>query len=434
MWSRRIWAGACFAWAAVRYWAIVFPAICRELRGWRARASAMPDPALRALALEAAGKRGNMEGAAIFATFAPRRGRRPAISAAVAFQAAYNYLDVVGEQPCGDAVTTVARLHGALVAALRPGAPHLDYYGALGVGGDGGYLTAMVEGCRDALAALPSGAVMAQTAREAAERVVAFQALNLAESNGSHAQLAAWGMAQTPPDCDLAWWEIGASAGSSLGVHVLLAAAARPTLCAAQARALDRAYFPWIGALHSLLDNLVDVDEDARTGQRNLASYYGDPRKAALQMRRLAQHSRREADALPGSSHRLVLAAMTALYMSDPQARVPRLAPARAEILSAVGLSARAALSVFAARRTLSAMRRRARAAASRAAGGQVVAGQVAAPRGTVAPRGTATPPQLARLRGEHPRTLPRPREVAATSTGQCEPALQVGGLNARAA
>ena len=37
--------------------------------------------------------------------------------------------------------------------------------------------------------------------------------------------------------------------------------------------AIEGAYFPWICALHSLLDRLVDVAEDERAGQRNLLSY-----------------------------------------------------------------------------------------------------------------------------------------------------------------
>lgn len=428
MWSRRIWAGACFAWAAVRYWAIVFPRVCRELRGWRARAMAMPDPMLRALALEAAGKRGNMEGAAIFATFAPRAGRRPAISAAVAFQASYNYLDSVSERPWPDPVAAVRGMHTALEVALQPQARHIDYYGALDVGSDGGYLQAMVDGCRHAFAALPSGRVVARAAGECAARVVEFQALNLSESNGSHALLAQWGTAQRPTGCPLEWWEIGASAGSSLGVHVLLAAATRHSLCAAQVRALDRAYFPWIGGLHSLLDSLVDVEEDARTGQRNLASYYEDVRLAAPRLGWLAQRSREEADALEGSGHRLVLAAMTALYMSDPQARMPRLAKARAEILAAVGLSARAALFVFAARRALSAVRQWAQSVMRR----RSTAG--AGPRVTAASPAPATATTVHPLRVEPASTSRRPRDLLATPVGPPEPVLQVGGLNARAA
>lgn len=319
---------------------------------------AMPDASLRVLAMQAAAKRGNMEGAAIFATFAPRRGRRTAIATAVAFQAAYNYLDTVSEQPCGDPIAAIGRLHGALLVALAPEDPHFDYYGLLGACEDGGYLRAMVDGTRQTLTALPSWRAMAKDAADAAARVVAFQSFNLSEDNGGHAMLAVWGDMETPPGCALHWWETGAAAGSSLGVHVLIAAAADRRLHAGQVQALQRAYFPWIGAFHTLLDSLVDAAEDARVGQRSLADYYTDPQQAAMRMRWLAQRSRAEAEMLPGSAHGLVLAAMTALYMSEPQAAAPSLSHAREAILACSGTSTRAALSVFAARRLLSGMQR----------------------------------------------------------------------------
>lgn len=314
----------------------------------------MPDAALRACALQAASKRGNMEGAAIFATFAPRRGRVAAARAAVAFQSAYNYLDAVGERPWQDPVASVDRLHSSLVVALAPQARHRDYYGC--DADDAGYLRAMVDACRARLAHLPSGRVMAAAAQAAAQRVVCFQAFNLSESNGTHELLARFGAAATPAGCALRWWETGAAAGSSLGVHVLIAAAADPRLGAGEVSALQDAYFPWIGAFHSLLDNLVDVAEDASTGQRNLAAYYEDQQQIAARMRWLTQRCRAEAVALPdGARHRLVLAAMTALYMSEPEAAAPQLSQARAAILDSAGPSARAALSVFAARRLVGA-------------------------------------------------------------------------------
>lgn len=350
---------ACFAQATRRYWSAVFPTVCGEVRLWRARALAAPDPTLRACAAMAVGKRGNLEGAAIFATFSLARRRGHATRAAVAFQAAYNHLDMVGEQPHADAVASVRRLHGALHLALLPGIVHRDYYGPVGGAGDGGLLRAMVDGCRCWLERLPSRRAIVSSACAAAERVIAFQALNLSESNGDHALLERWGDGVSPSGSGLRWWETAAAAGSSLGVHVLIAEAADPTLSAERVAALEGAYFPWIGALHSMLDSLVDVAEDAATGQRNLAVYYDGPRQAAHRMRWLTERCRAEARRLPhGDRHALVLAAMAAHYMSEPEAALPGVSQAREAVLDAAGPAARAALSIFAARRALRPSRR----------------------------------------------------------------------------
>ncbi len=92
-------AGA-FARAARTYWASVHPILRGELRHWRARAAEIPDPVLRQLALHSHNhKLENLEGAAAFATFVKPDQRAVVVRALVAFQAAYDYADIVSEQP-----------------------------------------------------------------------------------------------------------------------------------------------------------------------------------------------------------------------------------------------------------------------------------------------------------------------------------------------
>ncbi len=121
-------AGA-FTGAAGRYWTGVFPHVRRELDHWLRRAGEIPDPALRRLALHAQRKRGNIEGAAAFATFAPRADRAAVLRAAVAFQAAYDYLDVLAEQPQADPVAGTRALHQALLDSLAPAPGKPDLWG-----------------------------------------------------------------------------------------------------------------------------------------------------------------------------------------------------------------------------------------------------------------------------------------------------------------
>jgi tetraprenyl-beta-curcumene synthase len=353
--AERVALAGAFASAARSYWLSVFPRVSRELCGWRARALTMPNPVLRARALEALAKRGNMEGAAAFATFAPSRHRADAVRAAVAFQAAYNYLDVLAEHSGEEVMRDSHRLHQALVAALDPAAPHIDYYEHHHHRGDGGYLEAMVEACRAGLLTLPSYETVAPAARRAAERVRVFQSFNSGVAQGDHGELERWGCAQTPSGTSLRWWETAASGGSSLGVHVMIAAAAERSLEPGQVTALENAYFPWIGALHSMLDHLVDVAEDARTGQRSLMTYYRTSEEAAEGMRLLAERSLQCARNLnPGRRHELIVAAMASFYLSAPAARAPETLPVSEAVLEAIGGLARPALAMFKARETAS--------------------------------------------------------------------------------
>jgi tetraprenyl-beta-curcumene synthase len=342
-----------FAGAAWRYWIGVFPRVCLERRRRRARALQIPDPLLRRTALDAQRKWGNVEGAAAFAAFVPSRNRRAAARAMTCFQAAYNYLDMLGEQPSADPAANGRRLHSALLVALDPDASHADYYQHSPQHEDGGYLTEILDACRAALATLPSYPALAPAARRAGERIVAFQSCNTGELQGDLSELERWARAQTPPGEDLRWWETAAAGGSSLGVYALIAlAATEPELSMpARSEALQDAYFPWIGALHSLLDNLVDVAEDRANGQHNLIGRYASPQEAAERMGWLAERSLRAARALGDArAHTLVLAAMASFYLSTEEAATPAALPISRAVLQALDGPADLAMLVFRAR------------------------------------------------------------------------------------
>ena len=49
---------------------------------------------------------------------------------------------------------------------------------------------------------------------------------------------------------------------------------AEPAPSTAETDAMESAYFPWIGALHVLLDSLIDRAADAQTGQHSLVDHY----------------------------------------------------------------------------------------------------------------------------------------------------------------
>jgi tetraprenyl-beta-curcumene synthase len=348
--------------AARRYWLSVFPCIRRETRHWRERAEAIPDPVLRRLALEAQRiKRGNIEGSAAFAAFAPAAHRDEVVRAQVAFQSAYDYADTLSEQPSGNPVTNGRQLHQALLAALGERGGQPDYYARNPCrGDDAGYLEEIVDACRCALSGLPSRPSIALPAHRLATRIVAYQSLNLSEPHGGHCLLKRWALRETPFGTGLRWWETAASAGSSLGLFALISAAARPALQPAQALAIERAYWPWVGALHSLLDSLIDEPEDAAVAQRSLLDYYASPQEAAARLQLLAREALRTVRSLPNAhEHVLILAGMASFYLTAPEASSPTARLISDKVIETLGPVIRPSMAVFGARRTASRLPRR---------------------------------------------------------------------------
>ena len=360
-----------FAACAGVYWLEVFPRARREIRRWRARAQQLTAPALRELALGTANaERGNLEGAAAFAVLAPRGRRAAVVCAAIAFQAAYDFADTLAEQP-STSPDECRRLHLVLLEALderrdesgaaagSPDAARGDTVATSGADAHA-YLSAMARACRSELRSLPSYPLVRGACLRAAARMVAYQSLTHAPS-AERRRMERWAAGLPGAAEGLRWWEAAGAAASSLGVFALLAAAARPALRPEQARAIERAYVPRIGALHVLLDSLADRESDERTSHHSLVSHYGGHDRAAAALSRMTRSARAELEGLPRAvRHEALLAAMVAFYLASPLPDGLAGAHARRtrrELLDAAGPMAAPAAAILRARAACSARR-----------------------------------------------------------------------------
>ena len=350
---RRLVLANAFASAAVTYWLDVFPSASREVQRWRGHARRIPDPMLRRLALNTQNdERGNLEGAAAFAVLVPPAHREGVVRAAISFQAIYDYIDTLAEQPSADPVANGHQLHLALLTALDPSRDHADYYRHSSSDHDSQYIRSMIDTCREACSALPSYGCVAEAALEAARRMATYQSLAHGRSGSEHRTLARWATALTPPGYDLRWWETAASAASSLGVFALIAAAAKPNVDRDEMGAMKTAYFPWIGALHLLLDGLIDRVDDHAAGHHNLMDHYSSAEEAASRLGSIASRAMKATESVPQSiQHAMILAAMTSFYLSSPAATAPGTHLARQRVLETMGTMARPAMAVLRTRR-----------------------------------------------------------------------------------
>lgn len=331
------------------YRGAVVPRVRAGLRRWEERAAAIPDPVLRGHALSALGeKSGNVEATAVFAILAPRRTRPAAVAAMTALQVAVDYLDTLGEQPAAEPLANGLALHGALVDALSPGEPVGDWYGLNPQRDDGGYLLGLVDACRQAVAALPATEAVLPAARLAAQRCGEGQGhTHAAERTSGSATgespdtLEAWALTLDAPP-GYTWWELAAGASSSVAAHALIAAGADGRTTPAGAETIDRAYFPPIGALTVLLDDLVDRDADLAAGAHNYTAYYEDGEEAAARLALLAARARAATAPLRHRDlHRAILAGVAGFYLAAPGARRNYAKPAAAALLDALGLPVR---------------------------------------------------------------------------------------------
>jgi tetraprenyl-beta-curcumene synthase len=355
--AQTVRAGTALLLANARYWSSVAPLARRQLARWERRARAIPDPLLAHAALTNLGaERFNAELAATLATLAPRALRARTVAAIVALQIAYDYLDTLTEQPAAGALLADPlgdgrRLHQALLDAVAPAAEiRGDYYDDLAHANDGGYLRALVDTVRGALGGLPAAAAVAPAARNAAARCAEAQVRAHAAARVGDAELERWakreaahlpvevGRAGPSGNGDgaehgmLEWPEFLAGAqGSVLTLHALIAAAADPCTSSRDAERIDAAYLR-IAAL-SMLDSLIDSEQDAASGQPGYAHRYDNPEQLAQRLGEMAHEAARRADGLAHSGHHtMTLAGVVAFYASDPAASSPLARPAIARV------------------------------------------------------------------------------------------------------
>jgi tetraprenyl-beta-curcumene synthase len=335
---------AMLAYVMARYWIVVFPLVRAQLRTWQTVAAGIPDPELRAQALETlSSERLSAAGAALFAA-TTRRIDPSLVRALVAFQVICDYLDTLAEQPAVDPIANGALLHRALPDALNRGPQHDDYYRLHRAREDGGYLVALVDACRESCAALPAFERVREAAvREARRNEV--QGMNHAPASEREPALRRWATSQDRGEAEVAWFELAAAGSSSLAVLALLAAAADDTMSVDRAEQIRLAYFPWIEALSTLLDSFVDQERDACTGEMSFVGHYASPEAAVERLGEVAARALAGARALPhGERHVIVVAGMIAMHLSDSRAAMPGLEPATRAVLRAADTAATSVL------------------------------------------------------------------------------------------
>jgi tetraprenyl-beta-curcumene synthase len=307
----------------ITYWLTIAPIARCEIRRWKRHARSIPDPMLRRHALEKLSNEAlNPEAAAFFAVLAPKTNRLKLVRLIVAYQAMYDYLDAVNEEPTLSSLRHGLQLHSALLDTVQlrrvsdadyTPDPHHD---------DGGYLNALINTCREGLDTFPSRVALTPALVVAAQRCGEAQARNHAVSLEGYPQLIDWSEKQSPRNSGYQWWEIAAAGISCLAIHALFAAAATPKRTSHEAQSIDTAYFPPICAISALLDSLIDLPHDANTINHSFAAHYATSSHAAEryaailadadgQLSRL-RHARR---------HRIILAGITGYYLSAPEAR-----------------------------------------------------------------------------------------------------------------
>lgn len=319
----------------------VLPLVEQEWSGWWRRALCIPQRELRIQALSSLRyKRFHCAGGSVYATAVPGPVMADVVAAVCALQILVDYLDNLADRTGQHNRVNLAALHEAVDDALTPGGGVRDYYRHHPHREDGGYLGGLVRACQSHLDRLPGlTGDRLELVRRFGAGYARLQVLKHLPPAEREAELINWLAPALACFPGVNWWELAAACGSTLGIFATFQAAASrdgPTPDEVAA-----AYFPWIGGLHILLDYYVDQQEDRAGGDLNFVSYYPDTAALVTGLARMHDEAARRAGTLPQQAvHRLVVAGLPGMYLSDPKVAAQRLRPQSRRLVARAGPAA----------------------------------------------------------------------------------------------
>lgn len=304
----------------LRVYRYVLPEVRDQLRYWRQKADAMPDPELHKQAVASiTSKQFHCQGGAVYAV-ARLQMRHVIIPLIVAFQTISDYLDNLCDRSTSMNAEDFRMLHQSMLDAVDPAEPLHDYYAFREEKEDGGYLNELVKTCQASLRMLPAYPQVAGYVRELVGLYCDLQVYKHIRHELREEALLEWWKLHETRYPSISWNEFAAATGSTLGVFMLFMAATEPKLKQETVEAIRAAYFPFICALHILLDYLIDQEEDKLGGDLNFCSYYDGMDQTVERIAVIVLEARSQANRLDHSSfHRMIIEGLLALYLSDPK-------------------------------------------------------------------------------------------------------------------
>ena len=314
--------------AAVRELGWGLRLVRRELGGWRRRAELIDDPVLREHAVGSLERKRTLVDGAAFYWVLPARRDAALLRLLVAFQVLADLLDELSERD-GAAGGHSADLMRAFSDAVVLDEP---------VGDHDQYMMALIVACRTGCALLPGYPLIQGLIADQARRAGALELHHVADPADRAQMLQRFADAQFDVMPEATWFEQTAGGASALTIIVLLAMAADPRTSEPDLHAALAIYSPWVAALSMMLDSYVDQHDDRASGHVSFVAYYGDDDRAVQRIAYLLDRSLRELATLRnGERHVLIVAAMTAMFLSRDSADTVELAAGTRTIVSAGG-------------------------------------------------------------------------------------------------
>lgn len=185
---------------------------------------------------------------------------------------------------------------------------------------DNGYLSILVEKCRQKIMLLPSVDIVRDSMIACTALFIELQITKFSSDDSEkELNLLHWSTAHMQRYTDISNWEFCMCIDSPLSIHMLLALATTPELEPATAENMNNAFFPWICGIQKILEGYLNYSEDLSSGSINYLFYYSNLKEYE---NRIAYFISRFSRSKPADKAfcRTAVKLLLALYITQPQA------------------------------------------------------------------------------------------------------------------
>lgn len=304
-----------------KYISKVFPEVDKNLEHWSSLSINAGDDMLSTQAAASIrSKKFHCQGGSVYALY-PGVNVCNTIKFIVSLQTISDYLDNLCDRAGVQDEASFRQLHLSMLDAVDPGRTISDYYLYYPYKKDNGYLKQLVDECRGQINTLPSYKLVVSRIKKYIELYSDLQSLKHLPADVRETRLTQWANCYLGQYPEISCWEFSAATGSTLGVFMLFAAAAEPSLTAREVDAIDAVYFPWVCSLHILLDYYIDAQEDMQMGDLNFTYYYKNLKHCEERLSYFIDRSISQCSLLKYPDfHLTVIKGLLATYLSDPKA------------------------------------------------------------------------------------------------------------------
>lgn len=246
-----------------KYTKIIYPIISKRMNEYKVYTNRINKLAVKSNALEALDKNKFDIGVSSIYTLYPNVDITLATEVIFAYQALVQYLIAICEHSSACTEPFLKLIFSSLKDALNLRAEdYIKYFNFFPSKDDDGYLSILVEKCRQKVSLLPSFDIVRDYVATYITLFIDLQVTKyFSDARGKEINLLSWSSAHGQKYPDISSWEFCMSIDSPLSLQLLLAQATNPDLTETDVEKIHNSFFPWISGIQKILEGYLNYND-----------------------------------------------------------------------------------------------------------------------------------------------------------------------------